>query len=90
MLSGDISDMAGGMREGVMDRAGQYGQRGGVVGGAMKNIDAARMMAYGEGLRGIEDMNQQLAHQKTANLLNFVTWNPPSSQESTSSEMHIL
>ena len=88
-VAGDISDMAGGMRRGVDERAAGLGQVGGVVSGAHKNIDAARIMAYGEGLKGIEDMNQQLAQQKVANLLSFVTWNAPVAQKSESSGTNI-
>ena len=89
-LAGDISDMAGGMRRGVDERAAGLDQRGGVVSGAHKNIDAARIMAYGEGLKGIEDMNQQLAQQKVANLLSFVTWNAPAAQESKTTSWGVM
>lgn len=85
MLSGNLADYAGGMREGVRMRAGELGQRGGVVEGGMKNIDAAKLMSYAEGLRSIEDMNQQLAQQKVANLLSFITWNPPVATQSSAS-----
>ncbi len=85
MLAGDIGDYAAGMKRSVEGRAADLGQRGGVVSGMGGNIDAAKIFAFGEGLRSIEDMNQQLAQQKTANLLSFVTWNPPVSQRSEGS-----
>lgn len=87
-LSGDLADYAGGMRRGITDRSATLGQRGGVVEGAHKNIDAAKIMSFGQGLRDIEDMNQQLAQQKIANLLSFVTWNPPTAQKSEGSSMN--
>lgn len=85
MMSGGIADYAGGQRSALRDRSATLGQRGGVVSGAHENIDAAKIMAFGQGLRSIEDMNQQLAQQKLTNLLSFVTWHPPTAQESKSS-----
>jgi hypothetical protein len=84
-LTGSLADYAGGMRTGVGNRAAQYGQGGGVVEGAQKNIDASKMMAFGQGLRSIADMNEQAKQQKIANLLSYVTWQPPVSQKSESS-----
>lgn len=89
MLSGDLAEFAGGMRQNVRDRSSALDQRGGVVSGAQNNIDAAKVMAYGQGLRNIEDMNQQLAQQKIANLLSFVTWNPPVAMKSKSSGFNL-
>lgn len=81
-LTGSLSDYAGGMRTGVRNRAAQYGQGGGVVEGAQKNIDAAKIMAFGQGMRSIADMNEEMKQQKIANLLGYVTWQPPVSQKS--------
>ena len=83
-LSEEIAGYAGGMREGVLDRASKYGQRGGVVSGAMENIDASKIMAFVEGLRNISAANDAAAQQKVANALNFVTWAPPTSQRTES------
>ncbi len=85
MLSGQLADYASGQREGMQARTASMGQRGGVVSGMGSNIDAAKMMAFGEGLRSIEDMNQRQAQQKIHDLMSFVTWNAPVSQQSKSS-----
>ena len=89
MLSGSIADYASGLRRAAQDRASSLGQYGGVVSSPLKNIDASKIMAYGQGLRSIEDMNQQLAQQKVANMLSFLTWSPPTATESKSSNFSL-
>ena len=81
MMSG-LSEMAGGMRGNVRDRTASLGQFGGVASGAMENIDAAKIMAMGQGLGGLQAQEEAAAKEKINRLLSFVTWNPPQGQRS--------
>lgn len=83
-LSTGVSDFAGGMRDTVSNRAAALGQRGGAVEGAMKNIDAAKVMGYASGLRDLESMNEQMKQQKISNLMSFISWQPATAQRGAS------
>lgn len=82
MLTGRLSDYAGGMRNSVLGGYAANGIGGGVEDQFMKNIDTSKLMGFSSGLRDIEDMNQAAIQQKLSNAMGFVTWAPPVASQS--------
>jgi hypothetical protein len=69
---------------GLNRRAGVQGLTGGALEEARSGIAGSAGPAIVGGLRGIEDMNQQMAQQKIADFLGWMMWQPPHSQQSKS------
>jgi hypothetical protein len=86
-LSDLVSSRTGAQTIGLNRRAAGQGLTGGALEEARAGIDAGGLSQLATGLRGIEDMNMQLAQQKIGDLLGWMMRPLAQGQRSESSSL---